>query len=54
MYTVEANDNLGPGLWNANTLAFVASGTTTNVRLEFLFGDQGSMDKVDNVAVVAS
>lgn len=54
VYTIDASDKLGPGVWNANTVTFTANGATTNVRLEFLFGVQGSVDKVDNVGVTAS
>ena len=42
VYTIDASDKLGPGVWNANTVTFTANGATTNVRLEFLFGVQGT------------
>src|SRR2546429_687050 len=40
VYTVDARDKNGPNVWNANSVLFVATGATTNIRFEFLIGVQ--------------
>lgn len=52
VYTVYTEDYNGPLVWNSNSVTFGASTTSTNIRIEFLFGAQGSIDKIDDVAVV--
>jgi hypothetical protein len=51
VYTVDASDFNGPNVWNPNTIQFTATTTITNIRLEFIFGLEDSVDRVDDVAV---
>jgi len=51
VYTIDASDRAGPNVWQDNTATFNANSATTNIRFEFLFGAQGSIDRIDNIVV---
>ena len=50
VYTVDAEDHAGPGVWNSNTVTFTASGQLL-LEFEWLFGSSGAVSKIDNVSL---
>lgn len=48
-YTVDASDNLGPGVWNSNTISFTAMTGQYLLEFEFIFGTSSVVAKIDNV-----
>lgn len=48
-YTVDAQDKLGPGVWNSNTITFTATTGQYILEFEFLFGSSNVVAKIDNV-----
>ena len=50
--TVDACDNPGAGVFKDNLIQFTASTDRTNLRFEFLIGENPATVKIDNVSVV--
>jgi hypothetical protein len=48
-YTVDASDNLRPGVWNSNTISFTATTGQYFLEFEFMFGTSSVVAKIDNV-----
>jgi len=51
VWTVDAEDNKGPGVWNTNSFNFTATAGQYLFEFEFLFGSSNSYAKIDNVVL---
>lgn len=50
-YTIDAQDQKGPGVWNTNTRTFTATTQQYILEFEWLFGTSKVVSKVDNVSI---
>lgn len=50
VYTVDACDGTA-GVFNDNAIQFISAGGSTNLRFEFLVGENPAVVKIDNVNV---
>jgi len=48
-YTVDASDNLGPRVWNSNTIVFTARTGQYLLEFEFMFGTSDVVAKLHNI-----